>query len=284
MMHQDFTWQLKSGERTLGRDPLVMGILNVTPDSFSDGGDFTDRDKIVAQAQKMVAEGADILDIGGESTRPGSEAVAAQEELDRVLLAIDALKESGITVPISIDSYKAIVGQQAMEAGAEIINDVWGFQRDPELADVAVHYGCPAILMHWDPDRDREKDLIGEMNRFFEKSLQIAENAGISKSQIALDPGFGFAKNFDENYELLRRVDELHALGYPLLIGTSRKSMFGKLLGNTPKERVAATAASTVLAYEKGAHIFRVHDVRENLDALHVVKAMLYGPPPPKDV
>lgn len=283
-MHQEFKWQLKSGEITLGHDPLVMGILNVTPDSFSDGGDFTDRDKIIAQAQTMVAEGAHILDIGGESTRPGSEAVAAQEELDRVLPAIDALKESGITAPISIDSYKAIVGQQAIEAGAEIINDVWGFQRDPELADVAAHYDCPAILMHWDPERDRQKDLIGEMNRFFEKSLQIAEKAGISKSQIALDPGFGFAKDFNENYELLRRVDELHALGYPLLIGTSRKSMFGKLLGNTPKERVAATTASTVLAYEKGAHIFRVHDVRENIDALQVAEAMLYGPPPPKDV
>ncbi len=232
----------------------------------------------------MVAEGAHVLDVGGESTRPGSEEVGAQAEIDRVLPAIDAIKESGVTTPISIDSYKAIVGQQAIEAGAEIINDVWGFQRDPELADVAAHYGCPAILMHWDPERDRSKDLIGEMNRFFEKSLQIAERAGISKTQIALDPGFGFAKSFKENYELLRRVNELHALGYPLLIGTSRKSMFGKLLGNQPKERVAATTASTVLAYEKGAHIFRVHDVRENLDALHVAKAILYGPPPPKDV
>lgn len=284
MTHKDFTWHLRSGACQLGRDPLVMGILNVTPDSFSDGGDFTPLDQTCAQAQRMVAEGAHILDIGGESTRPGAHEVVAQEELDRVLPAIDALKEAGITTPISIDSYKAIVGQQALEAGAEIINDVWGFQRDPELADVAAQYDCPAILMHWDPDRNREKDLISEMNRFFEKSLQIAENAGLSKSQIALDPGFGFAKDFDENYELLRRLDELHALGYPLLIGTSRKSMFGKLLGNSPKERVAATTASAVIAYEKGAHIFRVHDVRENWDALQVAKATRYGPPPPKDI
>lgn len=283
-MHKSFS--LKMGDKTLelGPKPLVMGILNVTPDSFSDGGDHNVASEAAEQANRMIAQGADIIDIGGESTRPGADEVGAQAELDRVMPALDALKAAGIEAPISIDTYKAIVGHQAIQAGANIINDVWGFQRDPELADVAAHYQTPSILMHWDPERDVARDIISELKRYFDKSIQIAEYAGLSKSQIILDPGFGFAKSYEENFELLGRIDELVELGYPVLVGFSRKSTLGKLLGVEPKERVAATSATTVLAYGQGAHIFRVHDVRENFDALQVAHATTYGPPPAQDI
>lgn len=283
-MHKFFS--LKMGDKTLelGPKPLVMGILNVTPDSFSDGGDHNAASDAAEQAKRMIAQGADIIDVGGESTRPGADEVGAQAELDRVMPALDALKAAGIDVPISIDTYKAIVGHQAIQAGANIVNDVWGFQRDPELADVAAHYQTPSILMHWDPERDVARDIISELKRYFDKSIQIAEYAGLSKRQIILDPGFGFAKSYEENFELLGRIDELVELGYPVLVGFSRKSTLGKLLGVEPKERVAATGATTVLAYGQGAHIFRVHDVRENFDALQVARATTYGPPPAQDI
>lgn len=256
-----------------------MGILNITPDSFSDGGQHSGVDAALAQARLMLAEGSDILDIGGESTRPGAEPVGAQAELDRVLPVLDALNAAGIAAPRSIDTYKAVVADQAVQAGAAIINDVHGFQREPEIADVAALYGLPAIAMHWDEARNRDKDVIGEMIRFFENSLKIADNAGLSRTQIVLDPGFGFAKTLAENYEILRRLPELLALGYPVLTGTSRKSMIGRLLDVPAHERVNGTLATTVIAYSAGAHIFRVHDVRANRDALRVAAATLYGPP-----
>ena len=283
-MHKAFS--LKMGDKTLelGPKPLVMGILNVTPDSFSDGGEHSAAADAVGQAKQMISEGADIIDVGGESTRPGAKEVGAQAELDRIMPVLDALAEARINKPISIDTYKAIVGHQAIQAGASIINDVWGFQRDPELADVAAHYNTPSILMHWDEDRDTQTDIVSELKRYFDKSIQIAEYAGLSKSQIVLDPGFGFAKTYEENFTLLGRIDELVELGYPILIGFSRKSTLGKLLGVEPKERVAATGATTVLAYTQGAHIFRVHDVRENYDALQVAHATYYSPPPAREI
>lgn len=263
----------------LGSAPVVMGILNVTPDSFSDGGAHDGVAAAVAHANLMLAEGADILDIGGESTRPGHDPVGTQAELDRVMPVLDALRDAGITAPRSIDTYKAVVADQAVQAGATIINDVHGFQREPEIADVAALYGVPAIAMHWDEARDRNKDVIGEMIRFFEKSLKIADSAGLSREAIVLDPGFGFAKSLEENYEILRRLPELLTLGYPLLAGTSRKSMIGKLLDVPADQRLAGTLATTTIAYSAGAHIFRVHDVRANRDALRVAAATLYGPP-----
>lgn len=283
-MHKSFS--LKMGDKTLelGPIPLVMGILNVTPDSFSDGGEHNGTSDAVSQAKQMITEGAEIIDVGGESTRPGAQEVGAQAELDRIMPVLDALKLAGITTPVSIDTYKAIVGHQAIQAGASIINDVWGFQRDPELADVAAHYNTPSILMHWDVERDTTKDIISELKRYFEKSIQIAECAGLSKSQIILDPGFGFAKTYKENFELLGRIDELCEFGYPVLVGFSRKSALGKLLGVEPKERVAATGATTVLAYGQGAHIFRAHDVQENHDVLQVAHATKYGPPPAREM
>lgn len=279
MTHNAYDVPMAGGPLKLGRSPLVMGILNVTPDSFSDGGDFSALDAALAHAEELVAEGADIIDIGGESTRPGSDPVGVQEELDRVMPVIDGLAERGCQTPVSIDTYKALVADQAVQAGAKIINDVWGFQRDPEIADVAAHHRTPVIAMHWDTERDTALDLIDEMKRWLSRSVEIALKAGVAKEAIILDPGFGFAKSFAENYELLNRLDELHALGFPLLVGTSRKRMIGNLLDVPPKERVSGTIATSVLGYIKGGHVFRVHDVRANRDALRVAAAALYGPP-----
>lgn len=263
----------------LGPQPLVMGILNVTPDSFSDGGQHIDTKSALNQTLNMRDQGADIIDIGGESTRPGHVEVGPQEEMDRVLPIIREIVAAGIKLPISIDTSKALVADQAVQAGATLINDVRGLQRDPQIADVAALYDLPLIIMHWDEERNASKDIIDQMKRFFNKSLEIAQKAGVKPEQIVLDPGFGFAKSFAENYELLARLDDLQTLGYPLLIGTSRKSMIGKLLQNEPRERVAGTVATSVLAYQKGGHIFRVHNVRENRDALSVANAAIYGAP-----
>lgn len=281
MSHREFKVPLRSGALALGASPVVMGVVNVTPDSFSDGGDNFQPFAAAASARTMAAEGAAIIDVGAESTRPGADEVDAQTELDRVMPVLDALAAEKLGVPVSIDTYKPVVAHQAIEAGAEIVNDVWGLQRDPEIAGVAAGMGAAVVAMHWDPDRDRDKDIIGELKRYFEQTIDIAEAAGLKREALILDPGFGFAKDFAENYELLRRLDELSALGYPLAVGMSRKSMLGKLLGVPPKERLAATVATSVIAYAGGAHIFRVHDVRENLDALKVAKATAHGPPAP---
>jgi len=263
---------------TLGRTALVMGILNVTPDSFSDGGRFDRADAALAHAREMVEEGADIVDVGGESTRPGSEEVGVQEELDRVIPVLEALQAENIGRPVSIDTYKALVADQALQSGAAILNDVYGLQREPEMADVAALHGAPVVAMHWDKARDPGKPLLDEMRRWFDRTVEIAERAGLRKEQLVIDPGFGFGKTLAENYLLLRELPGLYP-GYPLLIGTSRKSMIGKVLGNQPAERLPGTIATNVFAYTQGAHIFRVHDVRANKDALKVAEATLYGPP-----
>jgi len=284
VIHKPFTIALPGGGALeLGRTPLVMGILNVNPDSFSDGGDFIELEQALDHARNMAAEGADILDVGGESTRPGAEEVSAQTELDRVLPVLAALAPTGSPLPISIATYKAVVAHPALGAGAKIVNDVRGLQRDPEIAGVAADFGAPAVVMHWDTERDPGKDLIAEMLRYFEVSLTIAERQGLARDKLILDPGFGFAKSRSHNYLLLRRLSELLELGLPLLIGTSRKSMIGGLLDNAPKERLAGTLATTTLAYASGGHIFRVHDVGENRDALRVAQATLYGPPDRED-
>lgn len=277
--HKSFNLRLPQGILALGPMPLVMGILNVTPDSFSDGGDHADPQSALTQTLKMRDQGADIIDVGGESTRPGHAEIGPQEEMNWVLPVIEHLVTSGIRLPISIDTYKAIVADQAVQSGATIINDVYGLQRDPEIADVAATYDLPTIVMHWDKARDADKDIVAEVRRYFEKSLEIAVTAGIKTDQIVLDPGFGFGKSVAENYLLLRRLPELAALGYPLLIGTSRKRMIGNLLGVGPRDRATGTAAISALAYERGAHIFRVHDVQPNREALKVAHATLYGAP-----
>ena len=269
---------------TLGAAPITMGILNVTPDSFSDGGEHALLDAAIAHAHAMIAEGADVIDIGGESTRPDATPVSIQDELDRVIPVIEALVAAGITTPISIDTYKPLVADQAIQSGAAIINDVHGLQGAPEMADIAALHGVPVIAMHWDKARDLTKPIADEVRRYFDATIAVADRAGISRTNLILDPGFGFSKSLAENYRLLQEI-QYACSGtaqndqFPILIGTSRKSMIGKLLNNEPHERLAGTIATNVLAYARGGHIFRVHDVRANRDALRVAQATLYGPP-----
>ena len=276
--HREYELAPGGAALRLGRTARLMGILNVTPDSFSDGGRFDAAPAALAQARLMLAEGADIIDIGGESTRPGAEEVSVADELTRVLPAIAALRADGIAAPISIDTYKAEVAEQAIAAGASLINDVHGLQREPEVAAVAAEHGTPLVVMHWDKARDTGRDVMAEMARYFDVTLDIADKAGVTRDRIVLDPGFGFAKSLSENYEILRRLPELVAMGFPVLVGTSRKSMIGKLLDMPANERLAGTIATSVLGYTAGAHIFRVHDIRPNRDALRVAEAALYGP------
>ena len=260
----------------LGERALIMGILNVTPDSFSDGERHAAVGAAVAHARQMVAEGADIIDIGGESTRPGAEPVPVQAELDRVMPVIDALVAEGIGVPISIDTMKPLVADQAIQAGATIINDVTGLQGAPEMAAVAALYEVPVVVMHWDKARDRSLPIVTAVRDWLERSRQIAIAAGVSADSLILDPGFGFAKNLNDNYALLNGLEAFAE--HPLLVGTSRKSMIGRLLNVPAEERVAGTVATNVLGYIKGGHIFRVHDVRAHREALTVAQAALYGP------
>lgn len=266
---------------TLGRRALVMGILNVTPDSFSDGGAHDTVATALAHAHAMLADGADILDIGGESTRPGAEPVSVQDELDRVIPVIEAIRAAGIDAPISIDTMKPLVADQAMEAGADIINDVTGLQGAPQMAEIAEIHGAPVVAMHWDKNWAADTAPMPAMLDWFSKTIEIAGKANLPPGKIILDPGFGFAKTLNQNYSILRQLTELihNFSDLPILVGTSRKSMIGRLLDNQPDERLAGTIATTVLGYQSGGHIFRVHDVKANADALRVAEATLYGPP-----
>ncbi|WEJ31863.1 dihydropteroate synthase [Devosia sp. SD17-2] len=265
----------------LGRRALVMGILNVTPDSFSDGGQHDQIEAAVSHARAMLADGADIIDVGGESTRPGGAPVGVQEELDRVVPVIQALRAAGIAAPISIDTYKPLVADQAIQAGADIINDVNGLQGPPEMAEIAALYQAPVIAMHWDRSWTEETEPVPAMADYFHSTVTIAKRAGLARDKLVLDPGFGFAKSLKQNYTILRQLADFR-FDFPdlaVLVGTSRKSMIGKLLDNQPSERLPGTLATTALGYAAGGHIFRVHDVRANRDALRVAEATLYGPP-----
>ncbi|MED1825859.1 dihydropteroate synthase [Brevibacillus agri] len=269
--------ELNCGRYTLplGERTLVMGILNVTPDSFSDGGRFVDLDHALAQARAMVEAGADIIDIGGESTRPGAEPVGEAEELDRVLPVIRRLSAE-LSVPLSIDTYKAAVAERALDAGAHIINDVWGAKRDPRMADVAARRGVPIILMHNRTDTDY-RDFYSDFVRDLRESVQIALQAGVREEQIILDPGIGFVKTVEQNLETMRRLDDLVALGYPVLLATSRKRMIGHVLDLPVDERVEGTAATVALGVAKGCHMVRVHDVKEMKRVTKMMDAMLKG-------
>ena len=260
----------------LGRRTLVMGILNVTPDSFSDGGLFRGEAEARAQAGTLVAEGAAILDIGGESTRPGHTPVPAEEEQARVLPVIRALAPQ-LSVPISIDTYKASTAKVALEAGATIVNDVWGLQREPEIARVAAAHGAPVIIMHNRETIDPAIDIVADMLRFFERSLNIARAAGIADADIVLDPGVGFGKSWEQHLEALRRLPEIRALGFPLLVGVSRKSLLGRLHDREtkPADRLYGSLSAHALAATLGADIVRVHDVAAHVDAMRVVDAVM---------
>jgi dihydropteroate synthase len=269
-------WQLAHGRHLdLGGKAVVVGILNVTPDSFSDGGLFAGRDTALAQARRMAEEGAAVIDIGGESTRPGASAVTAEEEQARVLPIIEALASSGEAL-ISVDTYREDTARLAVAAGAHIVNDVWGLQREPGIARIAAETGAGLVIMHTGRDRQKLPDVIDDQFFFLRKSLEIARASGIADDQIVLDPGFGFAKETaEENLDLMARFSELHALGYPLMAGTSRKRFIGAVTGRDAAERGAGTAATSVILRLKGAHLFRVHDVAINVDALALADAML---------
>lgn len=259
----------------LGERTLVMGILNVTPDSFSDGGRYIDLDQAVAQARHMVEAGADLIDIGGESTRPGSEPVDAAEELDRVLPIIRALSAE-LQVPLSIDTYKAEVADRAVQAGAHIINDIWGAKRDKRMAEVAARHQVPIILMHNREDRNYQH-FFANFVKDLRESVQIALQAGVRHDQIILDPGIGFAKSLEQNLETMRRLDDLVGLGFPVLLATSRKSMIGHVLDLPVDERMEGTAATVALGVAKGCHMVRVHDVKEMKRVTTMMDAMVKG-------
>ncbi|SKC39835.1 dihydropteroate synthase [Maledivibacter halophilus] len=263
-------------ELNLGTRTLIMGILNVTPDSFSDGGDYTQVDVAVKHAKAMASEGADILDIGGESTRPGAQEVDAAQELERVLPVVQRLVGE-VDLPISVDTYKAKVAEEVLKAGAHIINDVWGLQRDPNIASVIAKYDAPVIIMHNRKNTEYKKDIIEEICDFFKKSIDIALKAGIKKENIILDPGIGFGKTPEQNMVIMSRLGEFNDLGYPVLLGTSRKSMIGKILDLPPKERVEGTLSTTVMGIIQGVDIVRVHDVKENVRAAKVTDAIVRG-------
>lgn len=262
-----------------GREPLVMGVLNVTPDSFSDGGQFSDPGKAIAQGLEMVAQGASILDIGGESTRPGSQPVTEEEQLRRLIPVVKGLRDCGAV--LSIDTTRSAVAAAALDAGAHLINDISAGRDDVGMLPLVAARKVPVALMHMqgtpatmqvDP---RYGDVVSEVKAFLLDRARSAEEAGVASHRILLDPGFGFGKNFDHNVDLLRNVRALAALPYPVVIGTSRKSFLGKLTSKTdPADRVFATAATTVWAVTNGAAIVRVHDVGPNRDVIRVVRAL----------
>jgi len=285
MRRKLFRLKLNSRTLLLGKRTLVMGVLNVTPDSFSDGGKFLQPENAIEQAFAIERAGADLLDIGGESTRPGSVETPASEELDRILPVLEALR-GRLKIPISVDTRRAGVAELALRAGAELLNDVSGLKSDPRIAEVAARHGVPLILMHMRGEprtmqtggfaRNVVKDVIQGLR----KSLAAARKAGVAKSQIILDPGIGFGKSFSQNYELLQKLPQLAKLGYPLLLGTSRKSFLGATLARDrkpapPEERIWGTAATVTASILNGAHIVRAHDVAEMVQVARVADCLL---------
>jgi dihydropteroate synthase len=253
--------------------PAVMGVLNVTPDSFSDGGQFIAPERALAQARSMIIEGADIIDIGAESTRPyGAQPVSAEEELQRLRPVLGPVAALG--TPVSIDSMKSAVVAWALGAGAVIANDVWGLQRDPDMAGVVAEHGVPVIVMHNRDRADAAIDIMQDIVAFFTRSLDIAAQAGIAKSHIVLDPGIGFGKTPEQSLRVLARLDELRRFGLPLLVGASRKRFISMIAPSEPDQRLGGSIAAHVVAASNGARIIRTHDVSETVQALRVAAAI----------
>jgi dihydropteroate synthase len=257
-----------------GPIPAVMGVLNVTPDSFSDGGQFLAPERALAQARRLVAEGAEILDIGAESTRPygGMAPISAEEELGRLRPVLSKIVALG--VPVSIDSMKSEVAAFAMDHGAAMVNDVWGLQRDPRMAKLVAARNCPVIIMHNRDEADPGIDIVKEMIAFFARSLDIADKAGVPRSNIVLDPGIGFGKSAEQSMAALARLDDLAVFGLPLLVGASRKSFIASVSPSQPGERLGGSISAHVLAARRGARIIRTHDVAETKQALRVMAAI----------
>jgi dihydropteroate synthase len=280
-----FRLKLASGKLLLGERTLVMGVLNVTPDSFSDGGKFFDAERAVEQALTMERDGADLLDIGGESTRPGSAGISAKEELARVLPVLQALR-GRIKIPVSIDTQKSEVAEAALDADAQIINDISGLKNDPRIAEVAARRRVPLILMHrrGEPRTMQvgpfARNIMKDVMQGLRKAARAAQKAGVRKSQIILDPGIGFGKSFAQNYQILQNLPQLAKLGYPLLVGTSRKRFLGVTFARDGKpapaeERIWGTAATVTAAILNGAHMVRVHDVAEIVQVARVADCVL---------
>src|SRR4051812_7697780 len=261
-----------------GAWPTVMGVVNGTPDSFSDGGPVLDAAAAVRHGEELAAEGAEILDVGGESTRPGAEAVPAGEELHRVVPVVERLAVGG-AARVSIDTTKLVVAEAALQAGARIVNDVSAFRFEPELAGLVASSGATCCLMHMlgEPrtmqEDPRYDDVVSDVKAFLEERLAFAVSEGVVEERVWLDPGIGFGKTVEHNLEVLRRLDEIVAIGRPVVIGTSRKSFLGRITGREPADRVPGTIATNVIAYERGASVFRVHDVAPVADALKVAAA-----------
>ncbi|HEV2468547.1 MAG TPA: dihydropteroate synthase [Candidatus Sulfotelmatobacter sp.] len=294
-MRPIFQWSLGSRSLELGKRTLIMGIVNVTPDSFSDGGKYFDRNHAVEHAERLLKEGADIIDIGGESTRPGAQVeggtsgekrvVSAEEELKRVIPAITELKKKHPVSVISVDTYKAEVARAAVNAGAEVVNDVSGFRWDSQMAVAIAELKCGGVLMHMRgrPDEWRQLppliDATSLVKRELKEWSERALAAGMRRDKIVLDPGFGFGKSFEENYPLMAHFEELHGLGFPLLVGTSRKSFIGRTLGGEknvlPEDRLYGTLASETALILKGAHIVRTHNVKASVEAARLADAVL---------
>lgn len=261
--------EFKLGERT-----YVMGILNATPDSFSDGGKFNEVELALKRVEEMIRQGADIIDVGGESARPGfTVVVEADDEINRVVPVIKAIKEK-FDITVSIDTYKAKTAEAAIKAGADIINDVWGFKKDKDMAAVAAKYDVQCILMHNREDKPYE-NLMEEVKSDLEESIKIAMDAGVKKENIILDPGIGFAKTYEENLMVMKNLKEIRDLGYPVLLGTSRKSMIGNALNLPVDQRVEGTVATTVMGIMAGCEFVRVHDVLENKRACVMTDTIL---------
>ena len=271
-------WKLGQGRSlTLDLRSRVMGIVNVTPDSFSDGGDALDISHAMVRIDGLIADGADILDIGGESTRPGAEPVSPEIEQSRVIPVIAALSKRNKQEPIvSVDTYRVATARLALDAGAHIVNDVWGLQREPDIANLAAEHKAGLVIMHSSRDRDVHPDPIEDQKIFLSRSLEIAAKAGVSDDAIVLDPGFGFGKNAEQDIALMARCDELLMFGFPILIGTSRKRFLGSLTGRVePKDRDIATSATSALLRAMGMSVFRVHNVAASRDALAIADAMV---------
>ena len=257
----------------IGTRPVIMGIVNVTPDSFSDGGLFATRDAALAQARKLAADGADIVDVGAESTRPGHTPVSAQDEWARLEPVLEALVAEA-SVPVSIDTCKAETAWRALKAGAAMVNDVWGLQRDSEMARVIADAGAGVVIMHNRESVDPDIDIVDDMFRFFARSLDIARRAGVLERRVLLDPGVGFGKSREQNYAALRAIPDLLKLGFPLLIGVSRKSLFRGLPDGLIEGRLVGTIAANLIAAMAGAQVFRVHDAAEHRAAFDVMRSL----------
>ena len=266
---------MKIGNRVFDAEhrTYIMGILNVTPDSFSDGGKFNQMDAALYHAEEMIRDGADIVDVGGESTRPGYTVISDEEEISRVAPVIEAIKRR-LDIPVSIDTYKGKVTEAALKAGADLVNDIWGFKFDHKVAELTAQYGAACCLMH-NRSEPTYQDYLNDVVADLKECVRIAKDVGISDDKIILDPGVGFGKTYQMNLEIINHVDMLHSLGFPILLGTSRKSVIGQTLNLPTDQRVEGTLATTVVGVLKGCAFVRVHDIKENKRVIQMTEAIM---------